>query len=174
MKSIKQSRLDRLNRRKHQYERLIAAEKKLTQKERILRNNKLLKKIAKQCMAEGLKKCPHGMAFSGYECMICSSDKIAARLRSDWLYQTYYAEVVPVDSDGMYVPVTIKTGNLTKTLKGMQKNGFWYSIDQKYIFLMPESIRAVIVTGTAQSPSHSGPEETNEPTKPQRTRHAER
>jgi hypothetical protein len=158
MKTIKQSRLDRLARRKKRSERIKEAEKKLTKEDRIKRDNAFLKKLKTAVIREGMNKCPHGFAFSGYECVVCRGDEIASRLRNEWRpVDRYELEIIPVDTDAMYIPVTVRTNTLTKTIKEMQENGFWYGLHHSPMFLMPQSIRCVVVKGMAQSLSNTDP-----------------
>ena len=175
MKTIKQSRLDRLARRKIRSERIKEAEKNLTKNDIIKRDNALLKRIEKACLKEGFKRCPHGLPFSGYECFVCRSDEIANRLREEWRpADVYNLEVIPVNSEGMYIPITVRTNTITKTLKDMQENGFWYGIHTDPMFLMPQSIRCIIVKGIAQNPGYTDPPVKPDSKVPERTRSSRR
>lgn len=158
MKSIKQSRIDRLERRRKRIERVVGKQKNLTQNQKIIQENKFLKKIEKACITLGNNRCPHGLPFSGYECFSCKPVEIATRLREDWApAPSYNLEVIPTSEEEVYVPVVVKTNHLTETLRDMQKNGFWYILHNEPMYLMPESIRCIIVKGMVQSPGYTDP-----------------
>ena len=166
MKTIKQSRLDRLARRKRQLDRRIAFEKKLTKDQRIERENQFLQKIARQCEKEGMKKCPHGFAFSGFECLTCNADKIADRIREEWSPIPSYKCIVIDElsaSGGGSLPLTIKSYGITKKIKEMQDNGFWYVWRGSPVFMTPGHIRVVILDGVVRNPSNTDPTETPDP-----------
>lgn len=162
MKSLKQSRIDRLARRQKRIRRAVEKEAELTPKQRYERDRKrgqsFAKKLIRSLKRGKNEKCLHGVEYSGAYCFACNPDTIASHIRDQWSpLDTYHLEVVPVDSSGMYIPVTVKTRHLTQTVKEMQENGFWYKIYKEPTFLMPQSIRCILVKGMAQSRGHSDP-----------------
>jgi hypothetical protein len=165
--------LDRLARKRKRRDLQIAYEKKLTQEQKIINWNKILTDCAKQCEREGLKKCPHGIGFSGYECFVCSADKIADRLREMWSPSTTY-KILVYDGEEGHIPLTIKTRGLTKKITEMQENGFWYPYKGSPVYMAPGNIKVVVVDQMVQSHGYNDPDTTPEPTEHGKTRHVRR
>lgn len=161
MKSLRQSRLDRLARRAKEKAEEREKEYKLTPKQRSQRNKKFTKQLLKVVKKLFNEKCPHGNRAGGRFCLQCRPDEIANQLREKWNpAPSFNLEVIPVNADEVYIPVTIKSNHITQTITNMQKNGFWYLLNKEPIFMMPEGIRCIIVKDMAQNPSSTDPEKT--------------
>lgn len=159
MKSLKQSRIDRLERKRKREERRQKAEARITKSQKIEQTNELLKVVAAACQRKGLKKCPHGIAFSGYECFICRPDEIAKRLLEKWSpSRTFKALIYSGEGESeSCLPLDIKTRTISKKLKEMQENGFWYTWRGKPVFMMPGKIKVVVLGDTVRSPGYIDP-----------------
>jgi hypothetical protein len=169
LKSIKQSRADRLERRRISARKAADIEKSLTEDQRVHRYNALLKKIEKQCERIGKKKCPHGFPFSGYDCLVCNADAIADRIREEWYPSAEYKLLI-YDGEPGNIPLTLRTRSLVKKIDEMQKNGFWYPFRGSPVYCAPGTIRAVVVDGMVQNPGYIGPPAVYDLTRPEKPR----
>jgi len=109
-----------------------------------------------------MKKCPHGIGFSGYECFVCSADAIADRLREAWSPSTTY-KILIYDGEAGHIPLTIKTRGLTKKITEMQENGFWYPFKGSPVYMAPGNIKVVVVDQMVQSHGYNDPDTTPGP-----------
>jgi hypothetical protein len=148
MKSLKQSRLDRIARKKLRQAKAITRVIRETPAERDQRTKKFFKKIIESGIREQNKKCTHGGAWSGYDCCICNADNLATRLRDEWYPAPVYKMFVFMRNEGNpygdgAIQLDIKTRNPTKKIMEMQANGFWYTWRAKPVFMMPGMIKIV-------------------------------
>lgn len=169
MKTIRQSRLDRLTRQK---KRAAKKSKPFTREKLLNLYRGLLKNITKRVQIG----CVHGELDFGYCCMICNADKIAARLREKWYPTPVYKAYVFVQDDNgeSALPLDLKTRYPTKKIKEMQDNGFWYMWKGKPVFMLPNQLKVVQLDDMVRSPDYSDPPMKPDPKASERIRHAQK
>jgi hypothetical protein len=153
MKSLKQSRRDRLARRIKQAKEKAKADSLITEDEKIEIENKFLWRLAEACVREGRRLCQHGQPFSGFKCIDCHPDEIAEEMREEWS-PTPIFKLLVYGVDDSCLPVTVKTRGIAKKIMEMQNNGFWYTYKDKPIFMLPNSIKVIVVDDMVQNPDY--------------------
>jgi len=156
MKTIKQSRIDRLARKRKRHSLKLLRESRLTEVQKYKLAQIALRKYSKQIDQEANKKCLHGIGFSGHECLVCNADKIATQIRDEWSPPTTYKILVYDDMDGC-VSLTTTTRAITKKIVEMQNNGFWYVWKGSPVFFFAGNIRAIVLDGVVQSHGYNDP-----------------
>lgn len=153
MKSIKQSRKDRLARRAA---RLLVKPTAKQLKKQKLKDQKGSKELVRKVNKELAKKCKHKFRLAGALCPVCNPDKLAKVIREEWLpAPVYVANIYLKGAEGgdeIHVQQRVKTRNPTRTFMQMQKNGFWYTYKEKPVFIFPDMIRVIQLDDIAQNP----------------------